>query len=304
MNLAPAWGTHTIGLNLPGAPIRVSGLSASQSECLSENYRDYLSVNGNTASPEMLECRVHRFDGGQPLSEEAMTRDGQYAPLKTRSATDSSFELRGLNFSAWVATSYAHGPSHLGVAYEHELAQPIVFENFLRVLIAHRALALGGVILHSAGLVYDGKAYIFCGRSNAGKTTLTRKAHERGAKVLSDDINLVLPSQGSYHAHAVPFTGEFGRTIQHADAGNSYPVAGIILLRQSDVLRLEPISAAGAVSALLVGCPFVNMDEQESSALFDAVTGLVSTLPVIALHNRREDDVDDIMRLVTARLAG
>ncbi len=190
----------------------------------------------------------------------------------------------------------------LGVTEEHELAKTSVIENFLRILAAHCTLQQGGLILHSAGLVFDGQAYIFSGRSNAGKTTLTRKAYRYGARVLSDDINLLLPGKEGYKAHAVPFTGEFGRTLEHSGGQDSYPVAGIILLRQGEKLAVQSVTTADAVAGLLAGCPFVNTDTVESDRLFDAVISLVTALPVIRLVCTRDDDIEDIMAAVTTGL--
>ena len=177
-------------------------------------------------------------------------------------------------------------------------------KTFYGYLTAHRALALGGAVLHSAGLVFDGRAYIFVGRSNVGKTTLTRKAYEAGATVLSDDINLVLPQAGGYRAFAVPFTGEFGRTVVHDETEASYPVAGIVLLEQAETLEARKIGRRQAVARLMVGCPFVNTDEHETNTLFDNLAAMVANLPVIRLQNRREDTISDIMDSVRGALTG
>jgi hypothetical protein len=151
-------------------------------------------------------------------------------------------------------------------------------------------------------LVFDDSAYIFSGRSNAGKTTLTRKAYKQGAWVLSDDINLLLPDRDGYKAHAVPFTGEFGRTLDHEGGQASYPVKAIILLKQGEELTTEKVSASDAVATLLTGCPFVNTDAELSSSLFDAVINLVETLPVIRLTSSRDDSIENIMQAVQEQL--
>jgi hypothetical protein len=230
------------------------------------------------------------------ISAQTLAVDGLYTPLKVRSA--SGIDLTGINFKARIPTDIVDGEASLGVAHEHELAQPGVVENFMRVLAAHNGVKLGGAVLHSAGLVFDGMATIFVGRSGAGKTTLTRKAHEAGATVLSDDINLVLPHASGYRAYAVPFTGEFGRSLEHADAADSYPVAAVVLLEQADYLRACCPGLADAVARLMVGCPFVNIDEQETNGVLENLTAMVMQLPVIQLCNRREDSVSEIMAAV------
>jgi hypothetical protein len=230
-----------------------------------------------------------------------LTRDQQYAPLARRHG--NSLELVGCNFHARLPLCAAAPPGALGVLNEEELAQPNVIENVLRVLSAHTALRLGGVILHSAGLVFDGRAYVFVGRSNVGKTTLTRKAHRCGARVLSDDINLVLPHAGGYRAHAVPFTGEFGRTLCHSGSLDPVPVAALILLEQGATLQALPIGPASAVARLLVGCPFVNTDRAVSALLLQTLSELAAGLPVFRLQARRDDGMGAVMASVRSYMA-
>ena len=71
------------------------------------------------------------------------------------------------------------------------LSQPMVIENYLRLVTAYAALSMGGVLFHSAGVVVDGRAYLFVGRSGAGKSTLARLALATGTDILSDDNNLL-----------------------------------------------------------------------------------------------------------------
>jgi hypothetical protein len=291
-----AWGVHALQIELPAASVRLTGLSAKQRAALSSAYSGFITNSPNGIDQYSIVCNAYRLNGAPTESPEALTQAGQYAPLKIRWA--DGIDLMGVNFEARIGLGSPPGLSSLGTAEEHELAYANVIENFLRVFIAHCALRQNGVILHSAGLVFDGQAYIFSGRSNAGKTTLTRKAHKNGAWVLSDDINLVLPHEQGYRAHAVPFTGEFGRTLQHEGGQKSYPVAGIVLLEQADTLETSPVPPSTAVARLLTGCPFVNTDPEESATLFDVLTGLVAKVPVIRLRSRRDDDIEAIMTKV------
>lgn len=298
----PAWGSHSLQFSLPMTTVHLAGLSDAQYVALKASYPDFTAdeVPG-IEERERIFCHAYRLVKPPAVTPGMLTLDGQYAPRSIRRGR-RGFELTGINFEAQIGLCDDSAVSSLGVALEHELQKPIVIENFLRVFAAHRALKLGGVMLHSAGLVFDAQAYIFSGRSNAGKTTLTRKAHGAGARVLSDDINLVLPGNNGYQAHAVPFTGEFGRTLDHVGGKEAYPVAGIILLEQGDVLAAETVTQSAAVARLLVGSPFVNTDAEELEELFDAVTGLVAHVPVIELKSRRDDPIDAIMRAVQGRL--
>ena len=302
------WGSRSLTLSLPGTRLRTTGLSDSQAAALAQDYPGFIvgpPDSDSQCSPEFdIECQALQLHDWLTPDNASLTRDGQYTPLKQREPGATGFQLIGHNFAAYLDPSAEHSPSQLGVPNETELAGPIVFENVLRVLLAHRALAVGGALLHSAGVVIDGHAFIFCGRSNAGKTTLTRKAHAAGLTVLSDDINLLLPGASGFEAHAVPFTGEFGRTLDHRPAANQrYPVASLLLLEQSDRLLATAVSPAAAAADLLAGSPFVNMDPDESSGLFDAVTSLLLATPVLRLHNRRDDTLAAVLETITGSLS-
>jgi hypothetical protein len=289
-------------LALPFANVHLTGLSSEQSTSISDTYSQFIAGSGYFSQQcrFKLECRAYRLEHAPTISAKELTADGQYAPRKLRRS--DSIDLTGINFEAQLRLQSALASSYLGVAEEHEFAQANVIENFLRFLAAHRALDQGGVVLHSAGLVFEEQAFIFVGYSGAGKTTLTRKAHKGGAKVLSDDINILLPSQIGYRAHAVPFTGEFGRTLNHLGGHESFPVAGIVLLQQGDQLSTRSITKSAAMAKLLVGSPFVNNDEHESQALFDALSSVATQVPLIKLISRRDDKIEAIMKLVKDRI--
>lgn len=59
--------------------------------------------------------------------------------------------------------------------------------------IAHRE---GGLVLHSAGVVVDGRAVLFIGPSGAGKTTAAQ--HARGASWFSKDRSVVAPTPNGW----------------------------------------------------------------------------------------------------------
>ncbi len=229
----PHWGSRSLYIQLPAVTIRFYGLSRSQRDSLIEGYPGFVSQK---AVPVDIECQVYRLERLPKLCSSELTFDGQYAPKKVRDKNVGHLSITGFNFEADL-TLDTSGESSLGVVEEKALAYADVIENYLRIIAAHKVLDHKGVVLHSAGLVFDEDAFIFSGRSNAGKTTLTRKAHKAGARVLSDDINLVLPGKVGYEAYAVPFTGEFGRTLEHAGGKEYYPLAGIILLEQGSQLQ-------------------------------------------------------------------
>ncbi|MCU0832919.1 MAG: hypothetical protein MUC77_00585 [Chromatiaceae bacterium] len=290
------WGPASIALRLPVCGIAIEGLSARQRDEVARNHPSFLAAEGALHGTAGIVCQAGRLPEPLSIPAEELTCAGQYAPRQVRRG--GGLEVTGINFTAWVpldAAADARTPAaaRLCVAREEELPQPMVLENFLRILLAHRALGFGGMLLHSAGLVVDGRALLFVGRSNAGKTTLSRKADAAGARVLSDDINLVLPAADGYAVHSVPFTGEFRRRV--ALEPGAVPLAGILLLEKGPRLTLAPVGAAAAVSALFAQCPFVNTGAEEAPGLLDSLARLVTATPVARLTVALDDPFTTII---------
>ena len=66
-----------------------------------------------------------------------------------------------------------------------------------QILIARRLAYRSGCMLHSLGVVLDGKGYLFVGHSDAGKSTMARLL-DSDAVVLCDDRNIVREIGGQF----------------------------------------------------------------------------------------------------------
>src|SRR5437879_2603081 len=108
-------------------------------------------------------------------------------------------------------------------------------DSLLRVLLSWKLLGRRGFLLHAATVVRDGKAYIFTGRSGAGKSTVASLSPE--GSVLTDEISLLRREHGVWRAYGTPFWGEF----RAAGSNTSAPVARIVLLLQAAANRLEAL---------------------------------------------------------------
>ncbi|MHB0995346.1 MAG: hypothetical protein ACYC2I_03140 [Elusimicrobiales bacterium] len=120
-------------------------------------------------------------------------------------------------------------------------------DAFLRSLISSLLLRSGGMMLHSAGLVKDGRAYLFPGRSGAGKSTLSRLAAAAGAEVISDEINMVRREGTRFFVHGSPFWGEM-----RADGRpGRWPLGGIYLPKKARSSGLRPCGRGKLLKTLL-----------------------------------------------------
>jgi hypothetical protein len=103
------------------------------------------------------------------------------------------------------------GPVVVRLEPTSELKQTFALINLLMASLAWRLPHLGGALLHAAGVVLDGRAFLLVGAEGAGKSTWSQLAHEAGATVLSDDVVLVQEGRTGFDALASPFRPpEFG----------------------------------------------------------------------------------------------
>ncbi len=152
-------------------------------------------------------------------------------------------------------------------------------ENYLRIASQLMLIDRGGFLMHTAGILDDGKCYLFFGPSGAGKSTATANSAPRAA--LSDDMVLIDVSGDVPQAHAVPFFGAFPPRERVRGA---FPIAVACRLRQAPETRLERLSAARAVATISASVPFVHELGLPHEGLTERVTRLCGAVPVCDLH--------------------
>ncbi len=262
------WGKRSVAIDFLGKRYLVTGLNKEQADAIHAHFGPYCLPGDSTVSPE-VEIRIYRAD------EEDFR----------------SFDLRGwdytLDMDYRVDSVRVAGLDFMGLLEcRHDLVAAIwtsardadgfcgVFENFLRVTAQYHLLRSGGVLLHSAAFVIEGTAYVFPGRSGAGKSTVCHLAKIQGWRILSDELNAVSMQEGRALVRQVPFAGDFGRT---SCSSKSFPLAAIFKLRQAEDDTIQPISPSQSLGSMLSCAPFVNLDphrcETASTVLEEIASG-------------------------------
>jgi hypothetical protein len=124
-------------------------------------------------------------------------------------------------------------------------------------------LSRDGFLLHAATVLHNGRAYVFAGRSGAGKSTVAALSPKAG--VLTDEISLLQRGNGIWHAYGTPFWGEF----RSAGSNTSAPVEGIFHLVKAHQNRLEPLQRPGLLRALLPNILFFSRKLDDHKRLLE-----------------------------------
>lgn len=291
------WGEQNLHLSFAGLQYRIEGLRPEQCQPIIDRFQ--LDVGDQTPPRTRITIRA----GHLPFEETDVSRYADpvcgYSPIIE--PVEHGLWVEGLDFRGSITLE----PEIRGTLFTNtpdKLGQPMVFENYLRIITAFAALRAGGVLLHSSGIVRDGRAWLFLGPSGAGKTTIARMALATGADILSDDGNLVLPDgQGGFEAGPVPFAGELGQ-VPCRDR-HPHTVAGIFWLRQAAEVNLRPMGDALAYSRIMVCSPTVNVSQPQSDLLDQVLRKLLASIPVFQLDFARDDDFDTVYSHIRAALA-
>jgi hypothetical protein len=170
------------------------------------------------------------------------------------------------------------GAEFHGVRHEYAL------DSLLRILLTAVLLPQRGFLLHAASVVRDGRAYIFAGRSGAGKSTVASLSPI--GTVLTDEISLLRYSDDCWQAYGTPFWGEF----RAAGMNQHFPIAGIYFLTQDRQDRFVPLTTKQILRALLPCVLFFSPEKRANEALLSMLLDFVDLVPAYRLHFRRSAD--------------
>lgn len=154
-------------------------------------------------------------------------------------------------------------------------------DSLLRILLSQLLVQKWGFLLHAATIEHQGRAYVFMGRSGAGKSTIASLSP--AGSVFTDEISLVRKVE-TWQAFGTPFWGEFRAEGQNRSA----PVAGIFALVQAQQNRKVALSARQALAELLGNTLFFAPDREARERLLEIYSDLIRTIPAFRLEFRKD----------------
>lgn len=171
-------------------------------------------------------------------------------------------------FSGWIDV----GKHEADVVLEAEAAYGIAQRNVLRFALILDLQLTGGLVLHAASRIFEREAYVFAGRSEIGKSTLSRAFPPRD--FLGDELCFIDEQQV---VHRTPFFGE----VPAPEGELTAPLAMLVMLAQAPAVALTRLSPAAAARALLTTTVHLCHDPALTRVLVDRVAALCERLPVI-----------------------
>lgn len=150
----------------------------------------------------------------------------------------------------------------------------------LRRLQVRRLVARGGAVLHAACVVREGWAYLFFGRSGAGKTTVCR--FSRDAQAVADDLIAVRTRRDRMVVWGLPAR----RRPPYIMAIGPFPIRAAFILKKARVMRLVRLAPARAAAAML-GVPRDLLRPEPAATALAVVSDLARTAPCYDLYFKK-----------------
>ena len=162
-----------------------------------------------------------------------------------------------------------------GRGHIRQSANPYSIDSVLRIVHTLILAREGGFLLHSAGAIRNGRAFLFSGVSGAGKTTISRLAPP-DVTLLTDEVSYIRRDQDGYRACGTPFAGELARVGENCSA----PIGCLFFLKQGPENKIEPIAKAEAIRRLMRNILFFAEDPDLVQSVFQSACDFVERVPV------------------------
>jgi len=249
--------SHNVVIEIGGFPIEVQTTDAEFERLLRGRYADYVKPQG----PAEFALRV------QLTTPNASDPDADAEVW----LEDREWRMERGDFRArW------NPAERLGDVVQSP--NPYSIDSVLRIVHTLMLAREGGFLLHASSAVRNGKAFLFSGVSEAGKTTMARLAPP-DAELLTDEASYIRNVGGRYSAYGTPFAGEFGVPGKNISA----PIAALYLLKKGPSNRIEKMDPAVAVQRLLRNILFFAHQPEMVRKVFESACAFVAAVPVFEL---------------------
>lgn len=177
--------------------------------------------------------------------------------------------------------------------YEEENAacQEEIF-HAIRFAFLVTAQTHGLCVLHSASVLYKGKAWLFSGHSGAGKSTHTKLWHDLfGVPLLNGDLNLLGIKDGQPVCCGLPWCG----TSEIYTAKN-YPLGGVVFLKQAPYNRVSSLSADREILSLVQRMITPGWTQAGVRRNLELAEALAEKIRIFCLECTMQPEAAEIMR--------
>jgi len=272
----------TLVADLSGVVVRFRGLDEALAEVLAAQWAPF--VTQPDARP-WLDVEVRS-------SDHAIETGRVMQPSLTGEVRDGAGRFRS---DEGEITIDAAGTARVLLGRGDDLWRFWGLVNLIAAALAVRMPSRPGALLHAAGIVLDGRAFLLIGPEGSGKSTFADAARAGGARVISDDTVLVEGAPGGLELLGSPMRAH---EATHLGPGR-WPVAAALHARWGRPARLEPVGRLAIESLLAANLPFLGSGWGRDARLDALVPFLAAAAPYRVLTFPPDPSFLDVLRVAS-----
>jgi len=270
---------NELGFDFSGVPVQLEGLESGLARRLAEAWRVYRS---EPSTAPFLRLRVSEID--RPYNEE------EYRPK--RMASELSADRAHFSMPEGDAEVVPTGTARVRLVRGIGERGYYSLINLLRACLAWRLPSRGGCLLHSSGIVLDGRGFLLVGPEGSGKSTWVRLAAEAGATALSDDLNLVDGSGSGIELLGGPFRSTYKAELLQG----RWPLTAILFPVHGERPSWRPATTLAAQVRLAANLPFIADAIEQDPRISELLQRFASAVPCSELTFAKEAGFVDLLR--------
>lgn len=196
-----------------------------------------------------------------------------------KTETEHQFELRYpdselVNGRLSVSKDYKKARFSLSGSRGH---QWYTFNSGMNICFLMATTSLDTLLIHASCVSYQGKAYLFLGKSGTGKSTHSRmwlNALE-GVELMNDDHPVIrIGTDGQPVAYGSPWSGKT-KCYKNVEA----PLGGVIRISRAPHNKARRLSNIEAYASIITSCSGITWERELADGKDRAIQGLIAKVP-------------------------
>ncbi len=189
----------------------------------------------------------------------------------------------------WMLMSPQRDRAEIVIAPRGDGNDPHFLTHALMIAFMLATTGNGTLVIHSSTVLYDGKAYMFQGKSGTGKSTHASlwTANIEGAELLNDDNPVIrFSADGVAMVYGSPWSGK-----THCYRNVSGPIGALVRIVRApnnELRRLSPLHAYASLTTSVAYLPLLSEEAREIR--HKTIERLVGAVECCEMHCRPDAD--------------
>lgn len=173
-------------------------------------------------------------------------------------------------------------------------------DNALMLMLAFSTAPLMTLEMHSSVISYQGKGYLFLGRSGTGKSTHSHLwlKNLEGAELINDDNPIIrVCDDGIVRVFGSPWSG---KTACYRNV--SAPIGAVVRIRRAPYNKATRMNVLEAYTSIFSSCSGFKSDNRMTDAQHKTIEAVITNVPCYVMECLPDDDAARVCASAVANM--